>query len=121
MAIEPSHYARTLVFKDTNSERHGFNRRMRICLVMVVVLTIVLLARYYQLQIVSHEHFTTQSDANRIHAMAIPPARGVIQDLEGVVLAQSKPSFTLEIIKERVQDMDYTLRELQQLLQLDNS
>ncbi len=121
MAIEPSHYARTLVFKDTNSERHGFNRRMRICLVMVVVLTIVLLARYYQLQIVSHEHFTTQSDANRIHAMAIPPARGVIQDLDGKVLAQSKPSFTLEIIKERVQDMDYTLHTLQQILQLEDS
>lgn len=120
MAIEPSHYARTLVFKDTNGERHGFNRRMRICLVMVVVLTIVLLARYYQLQIVSHEHFTTQSDANRIHAMAIPPARGVIQDLDGKVLAQSKPSFTLEIIKERVQDMDYTLRTLQQILQLED-
>lgn len=88
---------------------------------MVCLLSLALLGRYYFLQVVRHEHFSTQSDANRIHTMAIPPARGVIQDLEGTVLAQSKPSFTLEIIKERVQDMEYTLRELQRILSLDDS
>ena len=92
-----------------------------ISLALIVLLSLVVLGRYYFLQIVNNEHFSTQSDANRIHAMAIPPARGVIQDLEGTVLAQSKPSFTLELIKERVQDMDYTQRELQNILQLDDS
>jgi penicillin-binding protein 2 len=126
VAIEQSHYAKNIVsknvvFKDTNSERKLFAGRLFFSAGLVLTLSLVLLGRYYILQILQHEHFTTQSDANRIHAMAIPPARGVIQDLEGVVLAQSKPSFTLEVIKERVQDMDYTLRELQQLLQLDNS
>ncbi len=98
-----------------------FAGRLKFVVVLIFLLAIVLLARYYLLQIVRNDHFTTQSDANRIHTMAIPPARGVIQDLEGTVLAQSKPSFTLEIIKERVQDMDYTLRELQQVLQLDDA
>ncbi|MBP8030185.1 MAG: penicillin-binding protein 2 [Pseudomonadales bacterium] len=131
MAIEQSHYAKNLVsknlasknvvFKDTHSERKLFAGRLLFSICLVIILSLVLLARYYVLQILRHEHFTTQSDANRIHAMAIPPARGVIQDLKGVVLAQSKPSFTLEIIKERVHDMDYTLRELQQLLQLESS
>lgn len=121
MSQDPSHYAPNIVFRDTSSERKLFAGRLRFVLALLGALSLVLLVRYYFLQIVQHEHFTTQSDANRIHAMAIPPARGVIQDLEGVVLAQSKPSFTLEIIKERVQDLDYTLRELQLLLQLDDA
>jgi len=121
VAHHPSHYSSTLLSHNTNSERRVFARRLMISGVAVVALSLTLLIRYYLLQIVRNEHFSTQSDANRIHAMAIPPARGVIQDLEGTVLAQSKPSFTLEIIKERVQDMDYTLRELQNILQLDDS
>ncbi|HNL92651.1 MAG TPA: penicillin-binding protein 2, partial [Pseudomonadales bacterium] len=121
MAINPSHYAPTLLLKDTNNERRLFARRLLVGLIVVCLLSLALLGRYYFLQVVRHEHFSTQSDANRIHTMAIPPARGVIQDLEGTVLAQSKPSFTLEIIKERVQDMEYTLRELQRILSLDDS
>ncbi|MEZ5538825.1 MAG: penicillin-binding protein 2 [Pseudomonadales bacterium] len=121
MATHSSHYAQTLLSENKSSERSLFAGRLKFVVVLIFLLAIVLLARYYLLQIVRNDHFTTQSDANRIHTMAIPPARGVIQDLEGTVLAQSKPSFTLEIIKERVQDMDYTLRELQQVLQLDDA
>lgn len=121
MAANPLHYEPMLLSQNDNSERRVFARRLLISLVLVALLSLALLGRYYLLQIVRHEHFSTQSDANRIHTMAIPPARGVIQDLEGTVLAQSKPSFTLEIIKERVQDMDYTLHALQRILQLDDS
>ncbi len=121
MAAFPSRYTPTLLSENQGSERDVFAGRLRFVVVLILLLTLVLLARYYLLQIVRHDHFTTQSDANRIHTMAIPPARGVIQDLDGTILAQSKPSFTLEIIKERVQDMDYTLHELQQILQLDDS
>ncbi|MEZ5435470.1 MAG: hypothetical protein R3E67_02345 [Pseudomonadales bacterium] len=68
------------------------------------------------MQIVRNEHFSTQSDANRIHIDGPGLARGVIQDLEGTVLAQSKPSFTLEIIKERGAHRLHTARELQNIL-----
>ncbi len=108
-----------ITFKDQNNERRLFAQRLKVCLSIVVLLTGVLLARYYSLQIVQHDHFVTESDANRIHAMAIPPARGVIEDLEGTILAQSKPSFTVKLVKERIKDIDYTLRELQTILQLD--
>ncbi len=109
-----------ITLHDHTSERRLFAHRLVISTGIIAALIAVLLARYYHLQIIQHEHFTTQSDANRIHAMAIPPARGVIQDREGVVLAQSKPSFTLEIIKERVKNLDETLRELQAILQLQD-
>ncbi|HQQ63213.1 MAG TPA: penicillin-binding protein 2 [Pseudomonadales bacterium] len=110
-----------IFFKDQDSERRLFTGRILIGTAIIGLLFLLLLGRYYNLQIIQHDHFTTQADANRIHTMAIAPARGVIQDREGTVLAQSKPSFTLEIIKERVHDIDYTLRELQSILDLDDS
>jgi len=47
---------------------------------------------------------------------SLPPRRGLIYDRNGVLLAENRPSFTLSIIKERVQDLDATLVELQAML-----
>jgi penicillin-binding protein 2 len=113
-------YSSPITFKDQNNERRLFANRLKASIVLIIVLACVLLVRYYYLQIIYHEHFVTESDANRIHAMAIPPARGVIEDREGTILAHSKPSFTVKLVKERVRDMDYTLRELKTILQLDD-
>ncbi len=121
-SLQPTHSSYpTGVFADQTAERKLFGQRIMISALLILALTTVLLARYYILQIIGHDHFTTQSDANRIHAMAIPPARGVIQDRAGTVLAQTKPNFSLDIIKERVTDLDYTLRELQAILAIDDS
>ena len=109
-----------ITFRNQDIERKVFVRRLVICLTFIVLLASGLMVRYYHLQIVQHDYFVTAADANRIHAMAITPVRGVIEDSEGNILAHSRPSFTVKLIKERIQDMDYTLRELQQILQLSD-
>lgn len=109
-----------ITFRNQDAERKGFSQRLLLCSVIVLVLAGCLIARYYYLQILQHDYFVTESDANRIHAMAITPVRGVIEDSEGNILAHSRPSFTVKLIKERIHDMDYTLRELQAILQLDD-
>ena len=109
-----------ITFRNQDVERKVFVRRLMICLVFIVLLASGLMVRYYHLQIVQHDYFVTAADANRIHAMAITPVRGVIEDSEGNILAHSRPSFTVKLTKERIQDMDYTLRELQHILQLSD-
>ena len=44
---------------------------------------------------------------------ALPPNRGLIYDRNGVLLADTRPSFSLSVIKERVPDLETTLAELQ--------
>ena len=102
------------------------NRRVaQIRILGLAVLLFVLLAglvfRYYQLQIVQHEKFATLADENRVHVRALPPTRGLIFDRNGVVLAENRPSYTLSIVEERVEDLDELLDFLDGLMSFSDS
>jgi penicillin-binding protein 2 len=88
-----------------------------ICLFMIGLL----LFRLAWLQIVDYAHFSDLSEHNRIRLMELPPTRGLIYDREGVVLAENKPTFHLEIIPEQVEDMEATLSGLGEIVSLSES
>ncbi|EIL98023.1 penicillin-binding protein 2, partial [Rhodanobacter denitrificans] len=50
---------------------------------------------------------------------AIPPARGLIYDRNGVLLADNVPAFRLEVVPEQVKDMPALLERLGQVVPLD--
>jgi penicillin-binding protein 2 len=83
---------------------------------VVVGLLGVILVRYHTLQITDYEQYVTESERNRVQLQPLPPKRGLIYDRNGVLLADNRPSFILSIIKERVDDLDATLAELQTLV-----
>jgi penicillin-binding protein 2 len=53
-----------------------------------------------------------------VRLMAIAPNRGLIYDRNGVVLAENRPTFHLEIIPEQVEDIDATLERLGAIVSL---
>jgi penicillin-binding protein 2 len=69
-----------------------------------------------QLQVVNHEHFTTLSRENRVKVLPLPPTRGLIYDRNGVLLAQNRPAYSLEITPERVDDLEQTIEELSTII-----
>lgn len=79
----------------------------------------VVIARVAWLQVTSHERFASLAEQNRTRIEPIPPARGLIYDRNGVVLADNAPTFQVELIPERVPDMEATLQHLAGLLALD--
>lgn len=104
--------------KDYLRETRIFNTRLGIAGAAVVVLTAVLLVRLVYLQVVDHRHYATLSQANRVKPVPVPPARGLILDRNGVVLAQNFPVYTLEIVPEQVKDMRRLLAELGTLVRI---
>ncbi len=98
-----------------------FTIRAVTALVFVLLLTLVLVARLVYLQVLSHDHFTTLSQKNRVSIYPVPPIRGLIYDRNGVVLAENVPTFRLELIPERIKDIDATIGELRKLLPIDDS
>jgi len=112
--------ARPQHLKDAEYERGIFVSRVVFASVLLVVLVVVLLFRYYTLQIVDYETYRTISESNRVHLQHIAPKRGLIVDASGVLLAENKPSHTLSLIRERVQNMDETLALLSQLLNISD-
>ena len=82
---------------------------------------LLLIGRLIYLQAINHQHFVSRSQANRITPLPIPPVRGLILDRNGIVLAHNYPVFQLEVTPEQVKDMDATLKQLGELVQLNES
>jgi len=113
--------ARGVTLKDPIHERHLFRRRLLVAVVGTVVLMLTLLGRLYYLQVMNHSHFSTLSRNNRVTILPIAPTRGLIYDRNGVLLAENVPSFSLEIVPERVQDMATTLSAIRKLVTVSDT
>ncbi len=109
---------RHIALKDPHREARIYSARTVAAVLVVLGLIGLILARYYTLQITDYEQYVTESERNRVQLQPLPPKRGLIYDRNGVLLADNRPSFILSIIKERVEDLDATLAELQTLVPL---
>ncbi|MDF9392653.1 MULTISPECIES: penicillin-binding protein 2 [Methylococcus] len=97
-----------------------FQSRIAFSVVLLLLAVAALVARLVYLQIVGHEHYATLSQDNRVKIAPLPPTRGIIYDRNGEVLADNVPSYSLELVPERIDDLDATLAELQTLLGLSD-
>lgn len=104
--------------KDHEAERRLFLRRLMLAGVFVVLLFSALVAKLVNLQVHQHEYFSARSDGNRLHSQYVPPARGLIFDSAGNLLADNQPIFNLTVVREQVEDMDKLLAELSDLIRL---
>ncbi|MCW8855490.1 MAG: penicillin-binding protein 2 [Gammaproteobacteria bacterium] len=111
---------RTLI-KDHLQEAILFKHRAWVAAVFCLFFIIVLLVRLFNLQVLEYQHFDKLSENNRVRLMAIAPNRGLIFDRNGVVLAENRPSYRLEVIPEQVNNMEWLLVELGKLVELDEA
>ena len=110
---------RYAAIKDSHSEQRLYRSRIILSLITVVFFFGVLAYRYANLQIFQYDSFVTQSERNRVHVQPVAPKRGLIFDTNGVLLADNQPSYSLVLVKERVDNLDNTLIDLQQLFDID--
>ena len=108
-----------LALKDHTWEARIFFNRAVVGFGLLILLTLLLVARFFYLQVIAHEEYATLSDKNRVEVQPLPPVRGLIFDRHGELLADNSPSYNLEITAERVNDMDATLAHLERILDLD--
>ncbi|AQZ94905.1 penicillin-binding protein 2 [Halopseudomonas phragmitis] len=112
--------AKPIQLKDHLSDARTVQRRVVLAAVFMLALVAGLVARMYYLQVVQYEYHSTLSENNRVHVQPVPPPRGRIYDRNGIVLAENRPSFSLNITRERVTDLDTTFALLQSLLELSD-
>jgi len=106
---------------DHSYEASIFKFRAIVAAILCLLLLGGLLFRLAWLQIVDYDRFADLSEHNRIRLMELPPTRGLIYDRNGVVLAENKPTFHLEIIPEQVADMEETLKGLGEIVSISES
>ena len=67
-------------------------------LLFVLVLSILtLLSRYFYLQVIEHERYSSKSQVNSVRAQATYAPRGLILDRNGVVLVENYPTYILTV------------------------
>lgn len=110
-----------LTLKDPGQEYNLVRRRVLFAAVVMVLLGLALVARIFYLQVIQHEHFTTLSQHNRVKIAPISPMRGLIFSRDGVLLADNRPSFSLELTPERIEGLDQTLVELRRLIAIGDA
>lgn len=108
----------SIPIKDHQKEHHLVNKRLLACALFVLGITCVLVGRMYFLQVVEFDYHRTISEKNRVHVLPIAPARGLIYDRNGVVLADNRPSYNLTITRERTRDLKGELDNIVSLLHL---
>ncbi|OGT51137.1 MAG: penicillin-binding protein 2 [Gammaproteobacteria bacterium RIFCSPHIGHO2_12_FULL_42_13] len=95
-----------------------FNKRLRVCALIVFFLFSLLCARLIYLQVVVHHFYATLSKRNIISVVPVKATRGIIYDRNGVVLAQNIPVYSLMLTLGRVQDLKETIEGLKKIVHL---
>jgi penicillin-binding protein 2 len=112
--------AERIALKDPYHELRLFRLRMVVACVVMLALFGVLIARYFHLQVIDYEKYRVESDRNRVQLLPIAPRRGLIYDRRGELLADNLASFSLDIVKERVDNLDATIDRLRALIKIDD-
>ncbi len=74
--------------------------------------------RMRELQVEQADQFRLLADENRINLRLIPPARGLIFDRNGLILAENEQNYRITIVREDAGDVDDTLARLAQVMPL---
>ena len=104
-----------------DSELGELQRRLIILRVGLLLVVALLGLQLWNLQIREGPYYRDLSENNRTRSVIMEPARGLIYDRNGVLLANNVPSFTLYVSLEDVKDREKLIRQLTNLLGLDEA
>ena len=98
--------------KNASAETALFRMRAAIGFALVLLALGGLAAWYFRLQVLQHEDYATRSEANRIKLRPVVPARGLILDRKGRVLAENVPAWRLDVVPDQAGDLARLVPEL---------
>ena len=107
-------------FKNKQFEYKLFQRRLLIAFLLILILSFTLVTRLIYLQIIQHDRYTTLSEKNQLTLLPITPNRGLIYDRNGILIAQNIPVFSLEIIPDKIKDVQKTIKSLQTIVPISD-
>ena len=100
------------------TQAYSFSRRAWLLGAGQGAVGLLLAGRMGWLAIAENEHYRTLSESNRVNTTLVPPRRGWIVDRHGRPIANNRTDFRVDIIPERLDDLERELALLQRLLGL---
>jgi len=106
------------VIKNQAAEAAQFRLRALLGFVAVLACLGGLAAWYFKLQVVDHADYAARSEANRVKPRPVVPARGLIYDRKGRILADNVPAFRLDVVPEEAGDPQRLIAEMSKVIAL---
>src|SRR3546814_8862567 len=106
--------------KNHARETAQFRARALLGFVIVVLALGGLAGWYFKLQVLDHADYAKRSEANRIKPRPVVPARGIIYDRKGRILADNVPAFRLDVVPEDAGDPKALVRSEEQTAELQS-
>lgn len=90
-------------------------KRVNYVINIIVIAGLLLICRFWYLQIIRHSYYLELSEKSRIRNFKIIAPRGFIRDRNGKIIASSAPNFVLEISREEMENKDLLFTELSRI------
>ncbi len=107
--------------KDQSREVELFVGRATTLFVGVVLLLGILALRLLELQVWNYDTYASRSDDNRMRVQTLAPARGMIFDRNGQLLADNQNASSLALVVDEISDVQKTLDALTSILALSEA
>ncbi|AMY67968.1 penicillin-binding protein 2 [Frigidibacter mobilis] len=104
--------------KDTAESARRITRRGLLLGTAQAALVAVLGLRMHEMQVDQADNFRLLAEENRINIRLIPPARGLIHDRNGALLAGNEQNYRVVITREDAGDVEEVLHRLARLIPL---
>ncbi|OOG60757.1 penicillin-binding protein 2 [Polaromonas sp. C04] len=104
--------------RNIEAELARFRRRVLVASLVVLVAFGLLVARLMFLQIVRHDDLAEQAESNRTAIVPTVPNRGLIEDRNGIILANNYSAYTLEITPSKAGPLEQTIAALAQVVDI---
>lgn len=111
-------FKKRVAMQDVAAEARLVSRRALVAIMLVIAAFSMIIFNMYHLQVKSYQIYQTRSEGNRIKVVPLAPNRGLILDRNGIILAENRPVFSLELVPEQVDNMVETLAQLTQLIEI---
>jgi penicillin-binding protein 2 len=94
-------------------------RRAMVAVGVVILFLLIIISRFWYLQINLGEHYRDLAENNRVRIRSVPPPRGHIFDKYGREIVTNRPSFNVSLIREDSFDIQDVLKRLSVVLDED--
>lgn len=105
--------------KETEDSARAITRRSMVVGGLMLTTGGVLAARMRYLQVERASDFRLLAEENRINIQLLPPARGLIYDRQGRLLASNEQNYTVVMVRENAGDVDTVLDRLSRIVNID--
>ncbi|NWG86213.1 MAG: penicillin-binding protein 2 [Hydrogenophilaceae bacterium] len=111
--------ATSLRMVNPDEELRRYNFRIKVASGIVAAAFTVLFGRFIWLQLFEFDRYHALAESNRISLTPNVPARGIIYDRNGTVLAHNFAAYTLEITPSKTGKLEETISRLSEIVDID--